>query len=116
MSDLAKYVKTRAARDPEFADGLESGYTDFKVGALLRQARENAGLTQEQVADRLETKKSAISRIENSAGSIRAACERGETEEIERRDWFGESVGVGRVRITGRRSDRRGVEKRQGGR
>ncbi len=63
--------QARAARDPEFADGLETGYTDFKVGALLRQAREKAGLTQEQVAERLATKKSAISRIENSAGSIR---------------------------------------------
>lgn len=71
MSDLTKYVRTRAERDPEFADGLESGYADFKVGALLRQAREKAGLTQEQVAERLATKKSAISRIENSAGSIR---------------------------------------------
>lgn len=71
MSDLTKYVHARTARDPEFADGLESGYTDFKVGALLRQAREKAGLTQEQVAERLSTKKSAISRIENSAGSMR---------------------------------------------
>ncbi len=71
MSDPTKYVQARATRDPEFADGLESGYTDFKVGALLRQAREKAGLTQEEVAERLETKKSAISRIENSAGSIR---------------------------------------------
>ena len=70
-SDLTKHVQARAARDAEFADGLESGYTDFKVGALLRQAREKAGLTQEQVAERLETKKSAISRIKNSAGSIR---------------------------------------------
>lgn len=71
MSDLTKYVSARAARDREFAEGLESGYADFKVGVLLRQAREKAGLTQEQVAERLETKKSAISRIENSAGSIR---------------------------------------------
>jgi HTH-type transcriptional regulator / antitoxin HipB len=71
MSDLTKYSKARAARDSEFADGLESGYAEFKVGALLRQAREKAGLTQEQVAERLETKKSSISRIENSAGSIR---------------------------------------------
>ncbi|HSS51344.1 MAG TPA: helix-turn-helix transcriptional regulator [Thermoanaerobaculia bacterium] len=71
MSDLTKYAEARAARDPEFADDLESGYTDFKVGALLRQAREKTGLTQEQVAERLETKKSAISRIESSAGSIR---------------------------------------------
>jgi len=40
MSDLTKYVEARAARDFEFAADLESGYTDFKVGALLRQARE----------------------------------------------------------------------------
>jgi hypothetical protein len=40
MSDLTQYALTRAARDPEFAEGLESGYADFKVGALLRQARE----------------------------------------------------------------------------
>jgi HTH-type transcriptional regulator/antitoxin HipB len=71
MSDLTKYARARAARDPEFADDLDAGYEDFKVGALLRQAREQAGLTQDQVAKRLETQKSAISRIENSAGSIR---------------------------------------------
>jgi HTH-type transcriptional regulator/antitoxin HipB len=71
MSDLTRYARARAARDPEFAEGFESGYEDFKIGVLLRQARERAGLTQDQVAERLETKKSAISRIENSAGSIR---------------------------------------------
>ena len=71
MSDLTKYEQARSARDPEFADGLETGYSEFKIGVLLRQAREKAGLTQEQVAERLATKKSAISRIENSAGSIR---------------------------------------------
>src|SRR5215218_4040061 len=71
MSDLTRYVRARAARDPEFAEGLEAGYADLKIGTLLRQAREKAGLTQEEVARRLETKKSAISRIENSAGSIR---------------------------------------------
>lgn len=71
MSDLTKYAQTRAARDPEFADGLEVGYAAFKIGVLLRRAREKAGLTQEQVAERLATKKSAISRIENSAGTIR---------------------------------------------
>jgi HTH-type transcriptional regulator / antitoxin HipB len=54
--ELTSYAQARAARDPEFANGLESGYADFKVGALLRQAREKAGLTQEEVAECLETK------------------------------------------------------------
>jgi HTH-type transcriptional regulator / antitoxin HipB len=71
MNDLTRYMKERATRDPEFAEGLQSGYEEFKVGVLLRQAREEAGLTQEELATRLHTKKSAISRIENHAGDIR---------------------------------------------
>ena len=71
MSDLKRYSQERAARDPEFAEGLESGYEDFKLGVLLRQARVEAGLTQAEVANRLNTHKSAISRIENRAGDIR---------------------------------------------
>lgn len=71
MSDLAKYTQARAERDRDLSEGLESGYIDFKVGALIRQAREKAGFTQEQVAERLEMKKSAISRIEKSAGNTR---------------------------------------------
>ena len=65
MSDLQKYIEQRNQRDPDFAEGLESGYADFKIGVLLRQTREAAGLTQEQVARQLGTQKSAISRIEN---------------------------------------------------
>ena len=38
---------------------------------MLRQAREAAGLTQEELARRLKTKKSAISRIENHAEDIK---------------------------------------------
>lgn len=57
--------------DESFVEGYESGYADFKLGVMLRQARENAGLTQEELANRLKTKKSAISRIENHAEDIR---------------------------------------------
>ena len=71
MSDLNKYVAKRKARDPEFAENYEVGYLEFKIGVLLRQAREEAGLTQEEVAQKLNTKKSAISRMENHAEDIR---------------------------------------------
>ena len=71
MSDLKKYVKNRKDKDTIFAQDYESGYSDFKLGVMLRQARENAGLTQEELAKRLKTKKSAISRIENHAEDIR---------------------------------------------
>jgi ribosome-binding protein aMBF1 (putative translation factor) len=71
MSDLHKYVSKRKKRDPEFAKEYEIGYEQFKLGALLRQAREEAGFTQEELARRMNTKKSAISRIENHAEDIK---------------------------------------------
>ena len=71
MSDLKKYVKSRKKRDPEFADGYEAGYDDFKIGVILKAARKDAGLTQEQLAKKLHTMKTAISRIENHAEDIR---------------------------------------------
>ena len=71
MSDLKTYVKKRKGKDKDFAQGYESGYSDFKLGVMLRQARESAGLTQEELANKLNTKKSAISRIENHAEDIR---------------------------------------------
>ena len=71
MSDLKKYVKKRKIKDKSFAKDYESGYVDFKLGVMLRQARESAGLTQEELAIKLKTKKSAISRIENHAEDIR---------------------------------------------
>jgi len=71
MSDLKKYVRNRRAKDPEFNEGYEEGYQSFKIGVLLKRAREDSGLTQEEIARRLNTKKSAISRIENHAEDIK---------------------------------------------
>ena len=71
MSDLKRYIKERKKRDGEFATGFDEGYEQFKVGVLLRQARKSAGLTQEELAQRLKTKKTAISRIENHAEDIK---------------------------------------------
>ncbi len=71
MSDLQKYIKKRKSRDTKFAKGFDTGYEQFKIGVLLKQAREEAGLTQEELAVKLDTKKSAISRIENHAEDIK---------------------------------------------
>jgi len=71
MSDLKKYVKNRKVKEASFAHEYNSGYEDFKLGVMLRQARESVGLTQEELAKKLKTKKSAISRIENHAEDIR---------------------------------------------
>ena len=71
MSDVEKYIRRRKANDLEFAEGFESGYRQFEIGVLLRRAREDAGLTQEQLAERIQTKKTAISRLENHADDIK---------------------------------------------
>jgi HTH-type transcriptional regulator/antitoxin HipB len=69
--DLDKYISRRKKRDAKFAENFESGYQELKVGVLLRQARENAGITQEDLARRTHTAKSAISRLENHAQDVR---------------------------------------------
>ena len=71
MSDVKHYIEKRIETDAEFADGFEVGYANFKIGVMLRQAREAAGMTQEEVAQQLNTTRSAISRIENHAEDIR---------------------------------------------
>ncbi len=71
MSDLQAYISDRKKRDPEFAEGYDEGFRSFKIGVLLKQARVEAGLTQDELAKQLNTKKTAISRIENHADDIR---------------------------------------------
>jgi transcriptional regulator with XRE-family HTH domain len=71
MTSLRIYVDERKKRDKAFARRYEEGYEQFKVGVLLREARESAGFTQDEVARRLKTKKTAISRIENHAEDIK---------------------------------------------
>ncbi len=71
MSDLQKYIDKRKKIDKKFEENFDVGYQDFKIGELLKQARLECGLTQEDIANKLNTKKSAISRIENHAQDIR---------------------------------------------
>lgn len=71
MSDIERYIKEREKRDKKFAEGFDEGYQQFKVGVMLRQARELAGLSQEELASRLKIKKTAISRIENHPQNIK---------------------------------------------
>lgn len=77
MDDLDKYIAKRKKRGEAFAKDFDAGYEEFKIGVVLRQAREQAGITQEELAQKLHTRKSAISRIENHAEDIRLSTLRG---------------------------------------
>ncbi len=71
MSDLQKYKAKRIKQDPEFWKDYDKRFETFKLGILLKQARMEAGMTQEQIAHKLKTSKSVISRMENHATDIR---------------------------------------------
>ena len=57
MSDLKQYVEKRKARDPEFAENYETGYLEFKIGVLLRQAREEGWLNPSRGRTKIEYQK-----------------------------------------------------------
>lgn len=52
-------------------DQLEADYQSFKIGALIHEARIEKGLTQEELAEKVGTTKSYISKIENNLKEAR---------------------------------------------
>ncbi len=50
---------------------LEAGYENFKIGALIHEARIERGLSQEELAAKVGTTKSYISKIENNVKEVR---------------------------------------------
>ncbi|PKL15137.1 MAG: transcriptional regulator [Spirochaetae bacterium HGW-Spirochaetae-6] len=70
MDDLEKYINKRKQKSKELNDSYEEGYQQFKIGVLIQEARKQSGFTQEELAQKVQTKKSAISRIENHAENI----------------------------------------------
>lgn len=52
-------------------DEFEAEYEAFKLGVLIQQARQERGLTQEQVAELAGTNKSYISKLEKDLKDIR---------------------------------------------
>ena len=52
-------------------DELEAGYESFKMGALIQDTRLQMGMTQEQLAEKVGTTKSYISKIENNIKEAR---------------------------------------------
>jgi transcriptional regulator with XRE-family HTH domain len=67
---MAKAKKSKSAgKSAKKSGGSKSG--ESRVGEMLRKARESTGISQEELAHRLKTKRTAISRIENHADDIK---------------------------------------------
>jgi DNA-binding XRE family transcriptional regulator len=52
-------------------DELEAGYESFKIGALIHNTRIEMGMTQAELAEKVGTTKSYISKIENNIKEAR---------------------------------------------
>jgi DNA-binding XRE family transcriptional regulator len=63
--------KNYGKRGTKERDELEAGYENFKIGALIYNARIEKGMTQEQLAEKVGTTKSYISKIENNIKEAR---------------------------------------------
>lgn len=63
--------KNYGKRGTKKRDELEAGYENFKIGVLIYEARLEKGLTQEQLAAKVGTTKSYISKIENNIKEVR---------------------------------------------
>lgn len=63
----AKYGKRGTEKREKFQEEFEA----FRLGVLIQEARKSQNLTQQQLAEKVGTTKSYISRIENNASDIR---------------------------------------------
>lgn len=70
-SDLERHIERFKKEHPEIAEDFEEGYKAFEIGVLIRQARKKAGLSQAELARRIHTQKSNISRLENHAEDVK---------------------------------------------
>jgi DNA-binding XRE family transcriptional regulator len=63
--------KNYGKRGTKKRNELEEGYESFKMGALIHDTRLEMGMTQEQLAEKVGTTKSYISKIENNIKEAR---------------------------------------------
>jgi DNA-binding XRE family transcriptional regulator len=63
--------KHYGVKGTEKRDALDEGYETFKLGALLHEARIEKGMTQAELAEKVGTTKSYISKIENNVKEVR---------------------------------------------
>jgi DNA-binding XRE family transcriptional regulator len=72
LTSLSKFIdKEVGVKGTKKRDKFDQEYESFKLGVLIQQARQEAGLTQEQVAELSGTNKSYISKLENDLKDVR---------------------------------------------
>lgn len=67
MTKIAK-LHDQWMADPEYRAAYDALEDEFALAAALIEARANAGLTQEQLASRMNTTQSVVARLEGGQG------------------------------------------------
>ncbi len=74
MTIFRDYLKEQKDKHPEEFHVFEQEYEEFRLdvlGELIRKTRKEKGLTQSQLADMIDTKKQAISRLERHPQDVK---------------------------------------------
>ena len=64
MDDLDRNIEKFKKDNPDLAKDFDLGYQDFKIGAILKMAREEKGLTQEELVEKCNLSVRTLQRIE----------------------------------------------------
>lgn len=72
LTSLTAFIEEKfGPRGTKKREKYEAGYEAFKLGVLIQKARQERGLTQEQVAEMCGTNKSYISKLEKDLKDVR---------------------------------------------
>ncbi len=71
MSDLTKFIDKKEQEQSGFKERINREIEAIKIGEEIRAMRIASGMTQAELAEKLQTTKSAISRLENHSTSMR---------------------------------------------
>jgi ribosome-binding protein aMBF1 (putative translation factor) len=65
-NDALKILQQMTEDDPELEEMIRESSLNAELAQLIYQARTQAGITQQQLADRIGTKQSVIARLEDA--------------------------------------------------
>jgi len=72
LTTLSEFIDKKVGKKgTKKRDKFEADYEAFRLGVLIQQARQEKGLTQEQVAELSGTNKSYISKLEKDLKDVR---------------------------------------------
>ena len=65
-TDALEYIRKKYGGNSEFEEGVSKARSDLMVGKIIYEARQEAGLTQTELANLVGTTQSVISRLEDA--------------------------------------------------